>query len=429
MKTFEAFTMALGNLRTNIMRTILTLLGIVIGIAAVITILTLGRALELEAARSFESAFGSGLQVRVKPQATPEEIEANDGLDPYEYWYGSTLDDPDAALSEEILDNILTIFDERVKTIAVGDMFNSIQVSVDNGRETVDSGLIGVNRGFFTAQNSTLVAGRFMTEHEVAAARPVAVVSYKLADQLTTGFPPDILGTTVTVENDTGFEDLEVVGVLKKVESSLTGMPDQAQIFAPYLFEPRFNQFVDGSFVSVRVVPSDNKDRQALRDELQGYLNRIYDDIPGYHAVVEDNAEFAEDALGFYQTISLVIAAIASISLLVGGIGVMNIMLITVTERTREIGVRKALGARRSDIRRQFLTEALVVCSLGGTIGIILGAAAGMIASSSFGAFALPPLYGVVGSLAFCMAIGVFFGWYPANKAAKLDPIEALRYE
>ena len=123
------------------------------------------------------------------------------------------------------------------------------------------------------------------------------------------------------------------------------------------------------------------------------------------------------------------IAAIGGISLLVGGIGVMNIMLITVTERTREIGVRKALGARRRDIRLQFVTEAIIVCLIGGLIGVVLGSVAGMIGSSLMGYFVFPPLGAIVVSLLFALAIGLFFGYYPAGKAAKLDPIEALRYE
>ena len=122
-------------------------------------------------------------------------------------------------------------------------------------------------------------------------------------------------------------------------------------------------------------------------------------------------------------------AGIGGISLLVGGIGVMNIMLITVTERTREIGVRKALGARRRDIKWQFVIEAMIVCLVGGLIGIILGSALGMLGASLMGTFVFPPLSAVLISIGFSLAIGLFFGYYPAAKAAKLDPIDALRYE
>ena len=144
-----------------------------------------------------------------------------------------------------------------------------------------------------------------------------------------------------------------------------------------------------------------------------------------------------EEASKIFGVISSVIASIGGISLLVGGIGVMNVMLITVTERTREIGVRKALGATRRDIRTQFIVEAVMVCLLGGIIGVVLGGIIGTLTSGflgfagggSYGPVAFPPIGAVIFSLLFSMAIGVFFGAYPANKAARMQPIDALRYE
>ena len=144
-----------------------------------------------------------------------------------------------------------------------------------------------------------------------------------------------------------------------------------------------------------------------------------------------------EGFTAIFGAISTVIASIGGISLLVGGIGVMNVMLITVTERTREIGVRKALGATRRDIRTQFIVEAVMVCLLGGIIGVLLGGLIGVLSSGllgfiegdSYGPVAFPPIGAVVFSLLFSMGIGVFFGFYPANKAAKMQPIDALRYE
>ncbi len=128
-------------------------------------------------------------------------------------------------------------------------------------------------------------------------------------------------------------------------------------------------------------------------------------------------------------SITKAIAIVAGIALLVGGIGVMNIMLVSITERTREIGTRKALGAPNSSIRMQFIVEAVVICIIGGIIGIIIGVTAGVLLANALGTPAVPSIFSIVLSLSFSMAIGVFFGYYPANKAARMDPIEALRYE
>ena len=136
-----------------------------------------------------------------------------------------------------------------------------------------------------------------------------------------------------------------------------------------------------------------------------------------------------EEMTSMLNTVKLAISAIAAISLLVGGIGVMNIMLVSITERTREIGTRKALGARRSDIRLQFITEAVVICLVGGALGMALGVGLGSLGASLLGYAAKPSLSAILVAVGFSMAIGVFFGYYPANKAAKLDPIDALRYE
>ena len=172
-----------------------------------------------------------------------------------------------------------------------------------------------------------------------------------------------------------------------------------------------------------------NEDPEVFRSDLQSYLDRKYAGNEDYEAEVFDISASLEGLTTIFRTLSTVLSAIGGISLLVGGIGVMNIMLITVTERTREIGVRKALGATQSDIRVQFIVEAMLVCLIGGIIGVILGGAVGLIASSAVLEMTWPPLSAVLFSLLFSLATGVFFGAYPASKAAKMQPIDALRYE
>lgn len=206
------------------------------------------------------------------------------------------------------------------------------------------------------------------------------------------------------------------------------GPASVANIYVPLGAYGRLGEEVTAlSSFSVQAAP--DEEASAFQSELQNYLNRWYERNEDYEITVVDLSAGLESLTSLFDIISRVLSSIGGISLLVGGIGVMNIMLITVTERTREIGVRKALGATQRDIRMQFIVEAVLVCLVGGVIGIVLGSAIGMIATAAFDSFALPPLGAVLMSLLFSLATGVFFGAYPASKAAKMQPIDALRYE
>ena len=164
-------------------------------------------------------------------------------------------------------------------------------------------------------------------------------------------------------------------------------------------------------------------------DTVGSYFSSYYTHNDTWTVTTSSISSFIQEYQNMMSTVSLGISAIAAISLLVGGIGVMNIMLVSVTERTREIGTRKALGAPNSAIRMQFITESIVLCSIGGIIGMLLGTALGAVLSKLMQAPARPDPAAILIAVGFSMAIGIFFGYYPANKAAKMDPIEALRYE
>ena len=178
------------------------------------------------------------------------------------------------------------------------------------------------------------------------------------------------------------------------------------------------------------VLTADGVSASELGTSIEEYLNsRYYSNNESYEISTMTMESVVESMTEMLSTISLAIAAIAGISLLVGGIGVMNIMLVSITERTREIGTRKALGATNGSIRLQFITEAIVLCLVGGAIGIVLGIAIAAVGTNMLGYAVSPSVAGIVLSVSFSVFIGVFFGYYPANKAAKLNPIEALRYE
>ena len=259
--------------------------------------------------------------------------------------------------------------------------------------------------------------------------RPVAVVSPELVEALFDGDATSALGSRFDVEVNGNTSVFTIVGVLEETgDSPAFGQSAFAQIYIPITSAERVGMEVDW-VPSFSVRSAANEDPEVFRSDLQSYLDRKYAGNEDYEAEVFDISASLEGLTTIFRTLSTVLSAIGGISLLVGGIGVMNIMLITVTERTREIGVRKALGATQSDIRVQFIVEAMLVCLIGGIIGVILGGAVGLIASSAVLEMTWPPLSAVLFSLLFSLATGVFFGAYPASKAAKMQPIDALRYE
>lgn len=223
-----------------------------------------------------------------------------------------------------------------------------------------------------------------------------------------------------------------VVGVYKYEQSamglSLVSEKDtQTDFYIPLKTAQEISH--SQGFAQFTVITADGLDSDAFADTTAGFFAPYYRNNRDFQPMAFSMASMVEIMSDMLSTITTAIAVIAGIALLVGGIGVMNIMLVSITERTREIGTRKALGAPNSAIRLQFIIESIVICLIGGLIGIVLGVVLGMSAANLLGASATPSLGSILLSLGFSMAIGIFFGYYPANKAARMDPIEALRYE
>ena len=441
MNVSEAVTLAVTSLRTNKMRSALTLLGVVVGIAAVIAILTLGRSLQVQTMNSLDDIGANDVTLVVEPRDTKEEDSG----------YVSGPVPPQDLITPEMVDDLRTRFEGRVAGVAVeGQTTTGVEVTRGFSRGKAD--VRTANQDIMPLTKMVAVAGRLITAEDVAGRRPVAVVPQQTVDDLFGGDAHAALGHELRLRNKGAETTVVVVGVYEsQARGGLLVVDDggpNPQIYLPLGADQELAAGGSGAgagagaagsgqgaedategYAEIRVRAAEGEDSKTLGRDVQTWADGFYRDNTDNHAKVLDLQQDLDALNQLFSTMSIVLSAIGGISLLVGGIGVMNIMLVTVTERTREIGVRKALGARRRDIRVQFVIEAMIVCLLGGLLGVVIGGVAGMIGSAALGTFVLPPLSGVAVSLLFALGVGLFFGYYPAGKAAKLDPIDALRYE
>ena len=431
MNFAESTKMALTSLRTNKMRSALTLLGVIIGIAAVIAIVTLGHSLQASVQKDLDKVGANNYTVQVKER--PEEGEEEAADDPF--MGGGLVEDESAMLTPDMLDRAKEVMGDQIAGINIGE-YNSYSGAFvaegDEQEKTANLLVRPTNPDYVSGSSYSIVAGRFLSEDDIDSSRAVTMLDKETATKLF-GAPEDAIGQYVSFESQEASPiELAVVGVFEEPQTGpLVGGGPSQTAFVPYPLEAELSDSPGAgtAFNQVTVRGNPDLDKAAVASNLQRVFDSYYKDNPDYMVKVTDFSDDLASLNQIFTTMSLVLAAIGGISLLVGGIGVMNIMLITVTERTREIGIRKALGARRRDIRIQFITEAIVVCLIGGLIGIAIGTAAGMAGAAAIGSLVAPPLWAVILSLLFSLAIGLFFGYYPAGKAAKLDPIEALRYE
>ena len=431
MEMRESINLAAGSLRTNKMRSVLTLLGIIIGIMAVIIIMTLGRGLQNQVLRGLEGIGASQHIVLVTEKSDESDQEEDD----FSGSFNMPVTDEQDMVSLEQLQEIKDHFGDRVEGV---DIQETLYAETAYGDKTASVDVMPMLADSMKVRNVEISYGRGITEQDIATQRPVTVVSQELVDAFFDGGAASAIGERIDVSTDST-SVFTIIGVAEGEQKSADDFGQQTaygQMYIPVSVADRVGEKIENVFNFV-VMTRGDEDPAAFREELQSYLDRWYEHNDEAQVEVIDMQASLEAFTSIFGIISTVLAAIAGISLLVGGIGVMNIMLITVTERTREIGVRKALGATQRDIRTQFIVEAVMVGLLGGVIGVVFGGALGIFASGfigmidgeSYGPVAFPPIGAVLFSLLFSMAIGVFFGAYPANKAAKMQPIDALRYE
>lgn len=298
-----------------------------------------------------------------------------------------------------------------------------------NGTAYANVNITGTNPGYEKVKNIEMADGRYITDTDVDGSKMVAVVSDKLVSKIF-GEGVDPIGQEVKIYTSSAIHCYTIVGVYTYKSSG--GSTESEEKLTTDLYIPvtaAKSSSSNKNYQTVTIRAKDNVDITTFTTELQTYLDKLYIKNTKYKATASNMESMLESMTSMTSTMALAISAIAAISLLVGGIGVMNIMLVSVTERTREIGTRKALGAKSSHIKMQFIVESMIICAIGGIIGIVLGIIIGVIGAHVMGNSPVISPMVIVGSFTFSMVIGIFFGYYPAKKAAGLDPIEALRYE
>jgi putative ABC transport system permease protein len=413
MKLYRLLLDALENLSANKLRSMLTVLGIVIGVAAVIAMLSIGRGAEASITSRIES-MGTNL-VYVTPGSTSQS-----GVSSAAGSAGTlTLDDAEALAS-------------LPDVVAIASVTNNLAQVVYQGQNT-RTRLMGVTPGYQTVSSLTLADGVFISEANQSARSLVVVLGSSVAENLFGG-TSGVVGQKVRMNG----QPYKVIGVL--TSKGGTGFMNQDdQVFIP--LSTAQTRLVGGSRFRGSSVINQINVKAASADAVDQVINNVTLTMRERHGTIQGADDFTvtsqeatlDTATQVTDTLTIFLGGIAGISLAVGGIGIMNIMLTTVTERTHEIGLRKAIGARRRDILLQFLVESMVLSLIGGLIGAVFGwGIAQMMGQIQISGTIITPVVGldsVLLATLFSMAIGLFFGIYPATRAARLQPVEALRYE
>lgn len=428
MGLMENLRLSLEGLRANKMRAVLTMLGIIIGIAAVIAILTVGDGLSSSITGTLSDMGASSITISLQERDNDNAMAMMSAM---MGGYGSSTIDEKDLISEEMISKLRQKFSDEITSVSLTESAGSGQVK--DGRLYANVSVTGVNADYFEANDLDILKGRLLKERDDQDSRMVCLASDKLVNNMFDGDVDAALGSKVSAEISGKRYQFQIVGVYK-YEANVMTMSTSSEkdmsttFYIPLSSAKKIADAKDG-FSSLTVQAAPGLDGAALAEDIEDFLNKYYQRNDDYSVTATSMESMIESMNEVMSTVSIAISVIAAISLLVGGIGVMNIMLVSVTERTREIGTRKALGATNDNIRMQFVVESVMICLVGGFIGIILGTVLGYVGSLLLGMVALPSLSSIALAVGFSLAVGVFFGYYPANKAAQMNPIEALRYE
>ncbi len=425
----ENILLALSALRANKTRSFLTMLGIIIGISSVITIMTIGQAMTNGLNEELSGFGASSITVKVSQKRTKTEMSDSGFM----FRQGPRRNDmkSEDKMSLDMINEMYEKFSDRMDGVTIKESVGD--GTVKHLKDYANVSITGINSYGMKEEDPTMLCGRQFTSLDQQEGRKVCVVSDYLCGNMFNEDNESALGKQITVVLNNKFYHYTIVGVYEYSKDEPYNKDEHydysSNLYLPLEAAVRQNHSKN-RFTEITVGASSRDDINDLMSDIKSFFNsRYYRDNENYEITCSSMSEILDSVTEMMSTVSLAISLIAGISLLVGGIGVMNIMLVSVTERTKEIGTRKALGATNTSIRLQFIVESITLCVAGGFIGVILGLIIGNVISKVMKYSAAAPVSGIIISVLFSMAIGVFFGYYPANKAAKMNPIDALRYE
>ena len=417
----ENIKIALNSIKANKLRSILTMLGIIIGIGSVIAIVTIGDSIANGVNKEMQGYGARNIEIYV---TNKNDFSSDDNM----YEISSVEMSEKDMLSKDIILDYEKAFLNQIHALSIEESIG--QITLKNNRFKSNINILGVNKGYKDFNKLEMLSGDFIKENDINNISYNAVVSDKFIKEYfgSKYNINEVLNKNIEIEINNKFLNLTIAGVYKFKSDEYTDKNTYSNILLPYTTAFKFNK-KQVYFQSFKVVPKEDIDVIKFQLDTNTFLSSYYTHNNSYQITTFGLTSLVNSQNDLMNKLKLGISAIAGISLFVGGIGIMNIMMVSVTERTREIGIRMALGAKASTIKSQFIIEAIFISGIGGIIGLILGIIIGTIGSNMMKYSSSPSLFAGFIAISFSMAIGIFFGYYPANKASNLDPIEALRYE
>ena len=432
---------AITSIFSNKMRSILTMLGIIIGISAVITITTIGNSIQTTLTSTLNSLGGNTVQAYVDARYPEDDAD----WDTWEYPEMKTSD----FVTQEMIDELVEKYPDEFDGIAASEFLGNGQIRQDKNTYANVS-VQGTTSEYIDYMKLKMYAGRNLTKQDNKTKKNVCIVADTMAKQYFGDENP--IGEQITnAGSDGNLYNFTIVGIYEynaalfgKVDTSVPEKDRSTTMFIPIQTCFKLMGKDQSGYTNFNLMVNSLADIDQATTDVTNFFEEKYANNENFHVTTYNMASDMGMINTVINVITIAVSGIALISLIVGGVGVMNIMLVSITERTREIGVRMALGAKRSTIRMQFVIEAIVLCIFGGMIGILIGVFNGFVLGkaaefviqnmySEYSSYIImsvrPSLSAIVLSLFFSMLTGVFFGYYPANKAAKMEVIDALRYE